>query len=71
MCYAHGDAGKIKNYFNINIILRPPVASTQAAYDKPIPRPDAQKELWIFWYTSDEPKFVENFKSRGLFGKYL
>ncbi|CAK5081744.1 unnamed protein product [Meloidogyne enterolobii] len=47
-------------------IFRPPVASTLAAFDNPIPRPDAQKELWIFWYTSEEPKLVEDFKLRGL-----
>lgn len=45
---------------------RPPIASASAAYDNPIPRPDTQKELWIFWYTSEEPKLVEDFKSRGL-----
>uniref|UniRef100_A0A914NHR2 Mediator of RNA polymerase II transcription subunit 13 n=1 Tax=Meloidogyne incognita TaxID=6306 RepID=A0A914NHR2_MELIC len=45
---------------------RPPVASTLAAFGNPIPRPDAQKELWIFWYTSEEPKLVEDFKLRGL-----
>lgn len=52
-------------------IFRPPVASTLAAFGNPIPRPDAQKELWIFWYTSEEPKLVEDFKLRGLNGKYL
>lgn len=45
---------------------RPPQAGVQTAYEKPIPQPNAPKELWIFWYTADEPKLIEQFQSRGM-----
>uniref|UniRef100_A0A914HFG2 Mediator of RNA polymerase II transcription subunit 13 n=1 Tax=Globodera rostochiensis TaxID=31243 RepID=A0A914HFG2_GLORO len=43
---------------------QPPCAT--AAYESPVPRANATKELWLFWYSADEPKHIEQFKAEGL-----
>ncbi|KAL3083455.1 hypothetical protein niasHS_011257 [Heterodera schachtii] len=43
---------------------QPPSAA--AAYESPVPKANAAKELWLFWYSVDEPKHIEQFKAEGL-----
>uniref|UniRef100_A0A183C4A1 Mediator of RNA polymerase II transcription subunit 13 n=1 Tax=Globodera pallida TaxID=36090 RepID=A0A183C4A1_GLOPA len=43
---------------------QPPCAT--AAYESPVPRANATKELWLFWYSADEPKHIEQLKAEGL-----
>lgn len=45
---------------------RPPTTTVQTAYEQPIPMPDSQKELWLFWYSAEEPKVIEEFKNRSM-----
>jgi hypothetical protein len=33
--------------------------------------PDSQKELWLFWYSAEEPKVIEEFKNRSMMSSKL
>lgn len=45
---------------------KPLTNHTNGIFNNLAPAVDSQKELWIFWYTQDEPKCIELFKSNGL-----
>ena len=56
---------KLRNYFEKNLKFRPPEKFTpQTTLEQPMPLPNVQKELWIFWYSAEEPKLIEQFRAR-------
>lgn len=44
------------------------VKTSESVFENPTALIDVQKELWIFWYSQEEPKCIDIFKENGLIG---